>query len=222
MKKICMICVLVLYSSMAHAELSARRDSLRIYAFDLAHIPTAGNRTVSTAIGNRMVNLAIHQVCTDFPAIIKIDTVAIDSASEGGALASDFGQVLSVERIVASTSADSVRLGIQLVDPNTLRELLKTAEENRQTRQSEMSPRYGTVAGALLKVYPKWIRGDTAKFVVTYKAVDTTLGSDSAETSVLKDYLPMVLYFAAARLYEIERDPVWAKYYQDKYDKAKQ
>lgn len=216
------VIALLLQAVGASAGQSPRLDSLRVYSFDFALLPVAGNRTVTTAIGNRVVNTAIQQVCTDFPALEKLDTVTLSSGMEGATLNSDMVSVVAVEYILPIENehgdADTVRMYVPPIAVNDLRLKFPTSTSVVQNKSGQYDPKFWYVEAKKLKFAPKWIRGDTASFVVTYLAMDTLLTTDSSSTSVETQFLNAVKYYAASLLFTIQQDAFWAKYYRDLYN----
>jgi hypothetical protein len=217
MKRIIILLCLLLATT-ANADVSGRLDSLRTYLYEKLRIPSTGTDLIDSVTANRALNQAIQRVCHDFPAIEKFDTVAIDSAVEGGDLNTDFLRIKSVHLL----SGDSLRYGLEPISPVDLPSFRPTIGEAVQDKGDPLDPRYYYTFNNMLMVFPKWFRGDTAQYLVFYYALDSNMSADASVTQALPEYRPYILYDAAAKLSEVRGNYQEAMYWRGRYSEALQ
>lgn len=207
--------MMLLAAPWADAQTSARLDSLRIAVYRDLLLPDTGTSAATTTRLNGIVNRSIRQVCLDFPAIEKSDTVTADSSSESFSLNSDCDRVRAVFRVVG----DTVRVPLEPVmgPEDTLFSWpkIKSAHDPKDITQ----PRSYHVHGNQIKFFPKYYKSSFSTFVVDYYAVDTGLTADASETSVIQRYREAVLEYAAAKTCAMlglwtEEQHYSAKYYR--------
>jgi hypothetical protein len=165
--------------------------------FVRANLPTTGTNQVSTATVARIVNAKILVVCIDFPAIEKLDTILIDSTMEGGVLPSDFDRLRYVQMIYS----DIVRVPLTPLPPDSAK--WATPGDATQDQSVEAGPPNYYTAGGYLMLHPKWSRGDTGTYLISYYATDTALTDDASQTSVDTRYLDAVIYASVAEVNRI-------------------
>ena len=138
------------------------------------------------------VNIAIQQVCSDFPAVPKLDTVTFRGDSGGVALNSDIDRIALIQQIrgtglwlpMGEVKGDTTFLSI--VDSSQ-----GSTDEDR-IEQPRLWYRHGD-----LFTQPKHVRDSFALILqVHYYALDQWI--DSTETTqVLEKYRPAIVDYAA-------------------------
>ena len=176
------------------AEINPRRDSLRVVAFEHSFIPTTGNNDITNNIANRFVNIAISQVCQDFPAIERYDTIVTIDGTRLYSVNSDF---LKLKVAFKYTVTDGQNVIIPLDYPPVEGWFEKKGgEKGSEPPFNKLSePRYLWVFADQLYFYPTPTNADT--FLIAYYAMDTTLTDDASETSVLPEYRGAVVVYTA-------------------------
>ena len=146
------------------------------------------------------VNEAIQAVCDDFPAIVKLDTVALESDILGASLSSDFNRLSSVFRLTGDTLFPLKVWEENNVD-SFVNKLILT--DFGHVLGDKESPAYCFAAGNRLYTLPRHttdgVVGDT--FVVWYYANDEELVSAADSAQVLPRYRLSIIYHAVGSLY---------------------
>lgn len=216
MKKLIILLSLFLAVS-AFAETSPRRDSLVYSACNNLAISTSGTDLLTTTLIAQKVNAGIRQVCVDYPALPKYDTVSIDSSMENGALPSDFDRAYNCFMLFG----DTLRVPMIPITADSLRKLKPSLGNNVMKTDDEPGP-YFVIWDTTFSVYPKWRRLSTDSLLligVRYFALDTTLTTDSSETLIDSKYLDYVVYYVCASLEAIRGNYGKADYWWKRYGK---
>ena len=199
------------------AETNPQLDSIRVAAFNQIGIPAAGSDRVTAAIANAIINYGIQQVSTDFPAVEKLDTISIDSASEGGALASDFVRVGWCQLMMG----DTLRLPLEYKLPDSLF-FKKPSEDDADADADDLTdPRYYYTQGGRLLAWPKFKKGDigdSALFLVGYYAIGDALSSGTDSTNIHSEYRDELLNWICYRLEKLRYRYASATSYKIDYD----
>ena len=217
-KKVLLVFVLALFVGTVNAA-SLRLDSLRTECFDKLNIPDAGTRTITTAIGNRLINQAINEICTDFPALEKIDTIIVYKEDEGGVLPSDFVALKNVFLMDGYT----VRIPLKIVGADTLRKLFNSEGQVKHDKSNPMSIAYAFKYARRLMLLPKYAKDTAAidSFLVYYYATDAQLTNDTDSTLIEKRFRGVLISYATSEMATIKNDYEKAAYYRRLYDQAK-
>ena len=214
---ITIIIVLVALAGPVNAQLSPTLDSLRTYVAALADLPFAGTDQVDTAQMIRQIVIAIRQTCVDFPAVEKIATVTVDSASEGGALPTDFRLVKSA----FLSFGDTLRVPLRPLEPDSLFLVNPTLDQNLMELTDYWSIRYYRVHADSLILHPKWYRSDTASILLEYYAIDTTHMIHGDRTTLVRPkYRDKIIEYATSRLWAIRLNMTMADYWMREYEKG--
>lgn len=216
MKRLLIVLILAL-PLVANAQLSPRLDSMRGYVTFLADMPLTGTDAIDTTGISRAINMAVQATCMDFfGAIQKFDTVLVDSASEGGALNSDF---LAIKDVFFSLG-DTLRIPLSPLNGDSLFKLRPTLLGNLMELANFLSVRSYHVQNNRLIVHPKWFRGDTAKYFVEYFAVDTLLQASASQMQIRPEFRRKVIYHAVATLWAKKKDYMASAYWMSLYSKG--
>lgn len=214
MKKL-LIALLFLAVS-ASAQISPRLDSLAVRAMWQINAPTTYTDLLTSAKVYNAINLAIYQVCVDFPAIPKFDTVYIDSTMEGGALNSDFLRARDCFMIYG----DTARIPMVLITADSLHKFKPTIETNVQGADDTVGSVYFIIHDTTFTVYPKWrISTDSLRVSVNYFAMDTVLTAAASATSIAPEYRQKIIDFTCKIFEEIRGNYGRADYWQKQYGK---
>lgn len=220
MKKL--ILFLLLCATSLLAETSPRRDSIRVAAFGQLGIPTAGTALVTTAQANRIINEAVEEVSTHFPAIEKFDTVVIYPTTIGGSLPSDFSTIRWAEMIIAP-GEDSAFIPMKYVLPDSLFDVRGGSTGASDATKKARAARYYHTHGNQLMIYAKFVgaEGDSVQVLVAYYAIDAALDADTATTDIAPGYRSALRDWICYRLELFRYHYEAATFYAVRYDKAK-
>ena len=217
-----LILFLILCATSLYAETSPRRDSIRIAAFGQLGIPTAGTALVTTTQANRVINEAVEEVSTHFPAIEKFDTVVVYPSTIGGALASDFSSIRWAEMIIAPGS-DSAFIPMKYVLPDSLFDARDGSKGISDAGRQGRAGRYYHTHGSQLLMYAKWAgaEGDSVLVLVAYYAIDDALGAYTATTDIAPAYRSVLRDWICYRLEYLRFRYEAGNQYLARYEKAK-
>lgn len=184
-------------------------DSLKyMVSAQLAATP-GGTNLMSSSRLTWAINRAIAQTCSDWPAIEKLDTVAIDEGDEGAALNSDFDRCKAVYRM-----GDDIRVPLAYCHPDSLPAKIGTPEQAKQENQAELnSVRFWHTSGKRLLVLPRPDKpsADPDSFLVEYYAQDSRLTTGTDSTAIAQAYMDKVIAYACNQLSAMRKD--WASAY---------
>ncbi|KKM24833.1 hypothetical protein LCGC14_1601180 [marine sediment metagenome] len=220
MKKI--LIALSLLAATVGAETSPQLDSIRIAAFNQIGIPAAGTVRVPVATANAIINYGIQEVSTNFPAVEKLDTISIDSASEGGALASDFVAIKWCQLMVD----DTLRIPLEYKSEDSLFPKRPSVDDADADADDLTEPRYYYTHNKRLMTFPKVkvgdvTDGDSALFLIAYFAVGDRLDAETDSTNILEAYRDELLDWVCYRLEYLRYRYNSGDRYFLKYDKSK-
>lgn len=178
----------VLIAGVVGAQTSPRLDSISAAVRD--QVGASTSYTVGSA-----VNRAYLQVCYDYPAIPKIDTVVIDSAHGYVALPSDFVGMESCNLLVLGMKIPMYALST--ISQDSAASIVRS--EMNDTDPTDQQ--YYLVHGSALFTYPRWIIGsDSADLEIRYFAVGPYLTAASDTIRVAVEYRNAVFYYACAEV----------------------
>lgn len=221
MRKILLVLCLLILSGGVVAETNPQLDSIRVAAFQQIGVPAAGSDRITVAIANQVINYGIQQVSTDFPAVEKLDTISMDTVSEGGALSSDFVAIDWCELMIG----DTIRIPLEYKHPDSLFTKRPSSNDAKAKVDDLTDPRYYSTKAGRLLVWPKFRQGDiglTASFLVGYYAVGDALSSGTDETNIHSEYRDELLNWICYRLEYTQYRYQAGDRYLALYDKAKQ
>lgn len=199
------------------AETNPQLDSIRVAAYNQIGVPVAGSDRVTDAITNAIINYGIQRVSTDFPAVEKLDTITMDTVSEGSALASDFVAISWCQLMIDATQ----RIALEFRLPDSLFEKRPSDSSSRSSSDDRTTPRYYYTHARQLMVYPKFVVGDigdTALFLVSYYAVGDALTAESDSTNIHSEYRDELLNWVCYRLEKLRYRYASAATYKTDYD----
>jgi hypothetical protein len=195
------LCLLLSAVSFAGGSINPDLASLRNASLLLLRGRTTGDAVFTTAVVDNAVNMALSQVCTDFPALEKLDTLTTNTVAEGLTLPADFNHLGYVFRIVG----DSVRIPLSLTDPMQLSKDQPDFESNLDKRNSTISVSSFYIWGNRLMLAPKPAQNGN-KYLLQYYADDAQL-VDSTDLARIGDkYLIKVVQYACVLLAQTARD----------------
>ena len=216
MKKYIILFLILLFAVSASAQVSPRLDSLAVRALWQMNVPTTFTDLLTQAKVYNAVNLANYQVCVDYNAIPKFDTVYIDSTMEGGALNTDFlraGDCFLMYKNVA-------RIPVIPITADSLRKIMPTLEQNIREIADSTGVNYFVIHDTTFSIFPKWRMGyDSLLVAVNYFAMDTVLTAAASATSVAPEYRQKIIDYTCKILEEIRGNYGRADYWQKQYGK---
>lgn len=187
--------------------------------FQQLNIPATGSRRITTTIAARIINRAVAQVCTDFPAYEKIDSaVIIDRDSVlGSKLPADYLRL----KTVAKRRGDSLLIPMNLITPEALPTTYNTFELNVAPKKNIMGILNVYEEANRLRTHPKMLQAEPDTFVVAYWAMaPAAAAADSLVIS--SDYLEKVIMWSCSRLAALKQDYAGAEWYMTEYAKGAQ
>ncbi len=214
-------CLALIAAGLAHAEapIPARLDSLRGRLELRLNLPAGGNSKVTQAVMNAAINEALGEVCQDFNAYPKVDTLVARPDSEGVAWPGDFLRLRAVGRIIPRFGHHpAVYYPLQPVsDEDTLWRQVKDLSELELNPGDPIGPRR-YVVGSRLFLYPKYDRrssSDTALYLIDYYALAPQVAVDTDTVMVDPKYRAALLDKAAEMCATVRQDwDVAAKWLQ--------
>ena len=217
-KLLLILSVLVLFCGTVHADINGQIDSLRTMAFEQALVPDAGNALIDTDYGNRVIQRAIQQVCQDFPAIEKLDTIVSVAETIEYSLNTDF---LRLRGIFKLTTYFDLKIIYSLSFPEVETWFeIKAGEIGGQSDPNQKAePRYAWTFNDKVYFYPTPISADS--FVVSYYAIDRQVPVvDDSVTFVRPEFREAIILYAASlicyRKGDFVRAEIYRKLYKDK------
>lgn len=197
--------LLVLLCGIANAqEVPARRDSIRLAVYNRLNLASTGSDVATTARVNEAINAAISQICRQYPAVEKIDTVVLYSIIEGAALNSDYLRGHWAFR----KAGDSARYAMQYKPMDSLFSAMGgDAISQGQKLGDPLSPRYWYSFADRFFTYPFVQANFTSpdSFIVMYYADGQPLTSDVSRTDIQKEYRDALIYLTCAKVSEIRK-----------------
>lgn len=205
MRKLIFLLLFVSSVSAQTYSVNPSRDSLITYCLYETNTPTTftGNLTQAKAI--YLLNKSLGQVCTDFPALEKIDTVVLNKNSMGVALNTDFIRIVRLYKIEhESIDTSQILVPLRYVTSDSSWILYPTEETNLQDPSSYFT--HGQRFFAHPKTQTLTTKPDS--FLVFYNAMDAKLTSATDSVAILPDYLnPLIelLTYEFAKLRRLDK-----------------
>ena len=197
-----------------------RLDSLQISCYQQLRVDTAGTAYMTDQMVRFALNRGLAQVCIDFPALEKMDTVVVDKDAAGGALASDFLRIEKVFKMIG----DTLWIPVQYVTLDSLYAVAPTADGYMHDKANIADPRYCYTFAQRLLFHPKDAKAstDADTFLVLYYAADDRLLDDTSTVAILPEYIPALIDYACADLAALKRDLQESMFYRSRYREIKQ
>ncbi len=171
-------------------SLDPSRDSLIVYALYETNTQTTFTNSLTQAKAIYLLNKSLGRVCTDFPALEKIDTVVFDKDSMGVHLNPDFIRAVRIYRI-EHEDVDSGQILIPLrYVPSDSAWILYPTESSNSNPPIKLPTSYYT-HGQVFFTHPKsqTISSIPDSFIVFYGAMSEKLTSGTDSVTILPDYL---------------------------------
>jgi hypothetical protein len=208
--------LILLYASGAEAQ-SMRRDSIKAAVFDMVCIPTAGTDIVTSGRANRAIEQAIGDVCRDFPALIKYDTVTLTSTSDALSLNSDFLDAQGCFRMVG----DSLRIPLKRTNYDSLVSIFTRKETALGKPDDIKQPRYFWITGSYINFYPKYSNSyDDNLYLIEYRALASAPVADTSQINIDILYRNELLYATAAKVSYLRKNYGESGQWLALYDRA--
>lgn len=207
------IIILLLFAAGAFAQMPARMDSLSLYITEEMSMASGGTALVTTKKIFHAINRGIQEVCDDFPALEKIDTLVIYSDSEGVALPADFLRMKAVWRM----HDDSLRIPLDAQNQEEASAALSTTEGVKHEKSSLFSPKSWHTFETRLLVTPKWNRADSLSLQIYYYARDTWKTAGDSSTQVHSKYREKIIEYAISVLWRLRSQEEKSTYYKALY-----
>ena len=166
------------------------RDSLITFCLYETNTNTSFTYSLTQAKAIYFLNKSIGRVCTDFPAIEKIDTVVISKSMLGDTLNSDFIRAVRIYKIEhEDTDTAQILIPLRYVTKDSTWILYPTVGSNEEN-PIDIPTSYFTHGKRFLS-YPK-SQADVSRpdsFLVFYNAMDEILSSGTDSTAISSDYI---------------------------------
>lgn len=211
-----LIVVLLLLAASSWGQIPNDIDSLHLILAERLSVDTAG--TSGNITKTKMLhelNMGIQQVCEDFPAYEKIDTLLYTAGASSVALPADFSRAFAVYRI-----KNKMKLPLLPMPADQTGTIIKTKEEAQGDAQDDTNPKHFHTYKGRLILTPKYIKTATDTLEIYYYARDTWL--TQGDTTVIKSkYRELALFYALSSLWADRGQYNKADYYENKYEKQK-
>jgi hypothetical protein len=143
---------------------------------------------------NHLINRSILDICNDFPALMKLDTVTASGTVERQGLNADFLRAQGVFRMID----DSLRIPlVRMKSRDTLAIMIKEKQIEDMTMaiNNRFSPRYYWTVDTTLCFFPKFYApGITYKFLIEYYAIAPVVTVDSVAISIKKQFREALIW----------------------------
>lgn len=186
------IVVLLILVATVSAQ-SPRRDSIQT-----ALIEQIGMASITGTA--RAVTRAYIQVCKDYDAYEKVDTVHIDSASGWATVPTDLDRIENVNLILSDeTNSGTLKLLKSLVGlpQDTLFDRIGEELEGTTDRAKQD---YYNIKDRSFYTYPRWLGRDSLLFEITYYALGAELDSAADSIQTAPGFYDAVFYYACAEM----------------------
>jgi hypothetical protein len=195
---------------------SMRRDSLRNDVYLLLN--TSTGEILTTARVKAIVNMAVIDVCRDFPAYEKFYTIIASSSVEGQSVPSDFMRIKALSRMIV----DSMRIPLRYEpDPDKLTDTtakLDMPDDFVAQSNNLWSPRYYWVMANKVCFFPKYSKPDNDSFLLEYYARWTGDTAESTQIGINYNYRAALLLKACVLCSQTRKNWGDAGEYQKAYD----
>jgi len=215
-------------SAAAEPSVPGRLDSLRARLELRLNLPAGGNNLVTVGVMNAALNEAVGEVCQDFNAYPRFDTLVARPDSEGMALPTDFLRLRAVYRIIPKYgSQPAVRFPLEPVAAgDSLWRAIKDLAELELEPGDQIGPRRYSLGNRLL-LHPKYDRrsaADTALYLIDYYAIAPLMAADTDTVAVDPKYRAALLDKAAELCATVRQDwtvaAKWLEAYEVKVGRA--
>ena len=204
MKKLLLILLFSLVAVSVNAQVyyPPQLDSLRQYVALSLFIDESGTNDITADVMNNAINRSITQVCRDFPAFPKFDTVYIKSDIEGTDLNDDFLRTKALFVLEdALIPNKKIKLPSQATSPDSLSFEKETKDGNTHKPNRELSTDSYHTFGKKLFYHPQWLDDDSMQVQVYYYATDNWLESGSDSTNILVDFREPIIYYSLSLIW---------------------
>lgn len=216
---VAILIILALSPISVSAQRSMRLDSLRYDVFRMLQMNTAGDSVTNVDRANVFINMANQQVCNDFPAIEKLDTITLNADSTALGVNSDF---LNAQWVYLDSSNQWYPM--QPVTRDEHATLYGVIGGRAGVEQDASDPgnlrRYWIHADQFF-TYPKYKAGPVTKVIIAYNAEDANLSSNSSVSQVKSNYRKAILYFSCYLIKASEQMYDIAQFWLGMYEREK-
>ena len=161
------------------------------------------------------LNTAFQEVCNDFDAIPKLDTITIREDSVGVALNTDFLRPNWVMKRIA----DSIWVPMGLILADTVYEIVLIETDAELKQRKKLEPRYYFRHGKLF-THPKYAKDTTAQdFIVAYWAAERHITAADTATVIEPNFLNAVIEYASYVVHRSRSNFVNAAVFRKDYDR---
>lgn len=220
MKKITLLLIFFWSTSVGAAVYPVANvlDSLQKACYYQLRTDTAGTASMTDDMVEFALKRALARVCREFPALEKIDTVTVSSATEGAVLNSDFLRIRQVFKMIGNT-----RIPLDFKPREELFAAGATEKGYTHALGKPTSPRYCFTHGQRLLFHPKDAKASATpdSFLVLYYAMDEGMDTSGATTAIAPEYIDALLYAALAELSAMKKDYTAAQFYWQRFEAEK-
>ena len=170
--------------------LDPSRDSLITYCLYETNTRTTFTNNLTQAKAIYLLNKSLGRVCTDFPALEKIDTVVLSKDSMGVSLNPDFIRAIRIYKIEhEDVDSGQILIPLRYVSSDSAWILYPTESSNEKSPK-KLSTSYFT-HGQIFFTHPKsqTIASIPDSFLVFYNAMDAKLTSGTDSVTIAPDYI---------------------------------
>lgn len=195
MLKKSLIGVILLLVGSAQASSHKRLDSILSTAYTLAGISPGGNAQMPDSVAIPYVNLAIQEVTTQFPAVVKYGSDTLVVTDPRVSVDSTFEKLLfcRLRRNTQSPTSPGFLSVLMIVPEDSVYEYIPGHREEGGKGESE--PGYVWMSGGYLHIHTEPIRADWIYFGYTASGLKLTSASDT--TDVRPRYRKLVVLLTA-------------------------
>ena len=193
------------------------RDSIITYCLYETNTPTTftGNLTEAKAI--YFLNKSLGQVCVDFPALEKVDTVVLSTDSMGCALNTDFIRATRIYKI--ADNKGQILIPLRYVPTDSTWVIYPGKEQNTGTVSNKSTPSSYFTFGKRFYPHPKSLAISTVpdSFIVFYNAMDAKLTTATDSVAIGQDYLGALIDLTVYEFAKLRRQAGNMQAAMDKY-----
>lgn len=182
--------VFLILPAVVSAENLDSLDAIRNAVFRLNNVKDAGNAQAPDSVANQFINIAAVQVCKDFPANPKEDTIIATSAAKSYAVNSDFMR----RRWCIKYSGDTL---IPLEDTSVQNAYMARGGPEGFAVKFDRAelPRFYWIHNKRIWFYPAVALADT--FVLAYYASPNEMTAAADTTEIDDEYRMAVVLYAS-------------------------
>lgn len=217
--------ILILASILTLLPLTLRADNLldsllRLDSLRASIEQELNNSGILDPIIDNFINRAAFRVCTNYPAIERIQTLSLHVDSTGAQLNNDFLRIrVAFKEILTGSPAVKTWIPLIFIDPDTLSRIRNGIAEMQDKRDDILLPVFYYTQNNKFFTFPKLDKGPGADgnrtFIVKYYAKDTVvLQAGNDHTAISFNYRDALIDYAIYRIHMSNGNPKAQAYLQ--------